>query len=92
METQFDALGECGGSCLEDADADRPSATTLMTFIAPRLTPTDDLRGPGSNPIIENVQVIYDSVYAVDISEWVAFVTSIDHPLVTLVNSPVGVS
>ena len=73
----LDALGECGGSCLEDADAD--GICDNVDDCVGALDACDICNGPGpTNPIIENVQVIYDSVYAVDIGEWVAFVTSID--------------
>ena len=73
----IDILGVCGGNCLDDADNDGicdDEDDCVGEFDLCGLC-----NGPGPTvPVIESIEILYDSVYAPQIDQWLVFEVGAD--------------
>ncbi|MDA9756232.1 fibrobacter succinogenes major paralogous domain-containing protein [Flavobacteriales bacterium] len=73
----IDVLGICGGGCLEDADADG-----VCDDVDDCIGVVDECgvcNGPGATEVvIEDITILYDSVYAEQIDTWFVFEVGAD--------------
>lgn len=73
----FDALGECGGACEGDGDGDG-ICDDVDTCVG-ELDECGVCNGPGpTEVVIEDINILYDSVYAEQIDEWWVFEVGAD--------------
>lgn len=73
----LDALGECGGACEGDGDGDG-ICDDVDTCVG-ELDECGVCNGPGpTEVVIEDVTILYDSVYAEPIDQWLVFEVGAD--------------
>jgi uncharacterized protein (TIGR02145 family) len=71
----YDAINVCGGNCAEDADNDGVCDVNC----AGTLDACGICDGPGQSvPLIDQITILYDSVYASVIDDWVVFEVGTD--------------